>query len=387
MIGPPSLCFALDVLYTEKILVPNLGELSRILLIHGIYRRVWEATRYHGDRLSDWVPSALSEPNHRSTSELLPRVYSVVSRWVNGSCDCLDVLHWSARSTILQASGFEHPTILHLHFSRLILLAPVCELQEYAREKLQRQTRNNSDPYLYSPMQDTTCPRSLLEWTVQNPSKARLAIIHAGSVFWYLRRYSCGAVIEPFAGYLATLVLWMFNVSTLAAELIGKSQPAHAPYESQGVDVRSPETSETSGASPTLTMLPPQTGLGDRGNPGYYDPSLPFRRITGGLEQFESHGTSIIQLDRPCDDELVQLYVRFGDQMTPYMAQIGDIKCKDAASKIIRQGIKLLCSHNDITTDTQRGSGERSHNFIWGAAENYISTLSALAASSQPIAG
>ncbi|RFU34835.1 hypothetical protein B7463_g1431, partial [Scytalidium lignicola] len=381
--GPPSLCFALDVLYTEKTLLPNLGELSRILLIHGMYRRVWEVTRYHSDRLSDWAPSTLSEPRHRIASETTDRLLPnpVVSRWINGSCDCLDVLHWSAYTIILQASGFEHLTILQLHLSRLVLLAPVSDLQEFAKAKLRRETRIHSDSYLYPSMQDLNCPKSLLEWPMRDPSKARLAIIHAGSVFWYLRRYSCGAVIEPFAGYLATMVVWIYSVSNSAAKLLAK------PQSQEVIDVSTPRTSEASHPNQGSPEQPSQTTLEDNGNFNHYNPSSPHQQIPRGLEQMGRHGTTLIQLDRPCDDELVQLFVRFGDEMIPYMAQIGDIKCEDSAEKILREGIKLLCSHNDHATDMRRDGGEGSFNSIWGATENFISVLSTLAAtSSQPIA-
>ncbi|KIM94796.1 hypothetical protein OIDMADRAFT_135444 [Oidiodendron maius Zn] len=321
--GPPSLCFALDVLYTEKRLVPNLGELSRILLIHGMYRRVWEVTRCRGDHLSDWVPTALSEPRYGITSgkAIAPPSIPVVSRWINGSSDCLDVLHWSAKSTILQASGLEHPTVLHLHLSRLILLAPVSDLQELA--KLKQESRSRSESNLYSAMQEQSRQNSLLKWVVHDQYKARLAIIHAGSVFWYLRRYSCGAVIEPFANYLATLVLWTYSISISAAKPLANSPPSSMTYELQG--------------------------------------------------------TSLIQLDRPCDDELVQLFVRSGERMTPYMARVGDIKSRDSAGKILREGIKLLSRQG---TGSRRNGSERLPNFIWGAAENFISMLSALGAAS-----
>jgi hypothetical protein len=387
-IGPPSLCFALDMLYTEKILLPNLGELSRVILIHGMYRRVWEVGRYHNVSLSDWVPTALSEPPYRAMSEntITPPSKPVVSRWINGSCDCLDVLHWSAQSTILQASGLEHPTILHLHLARLILLAPVADLQELAKAKLP-QTRSHSESYLYSTMQEHALRNSLLKWVEQDQYKARLAIIHAGSVFWYLRRYSSGAVIEPFANYMATLVIWAYSVSTSTVRLLGKPQPGGATYQSQGVDgIRIAQTSEPSRQSQDRTVQPQQPTSEDNASLNYYNPSSPRTRIAGALEQLGGHETYIIQLDRPCDDELVQLFVCFGDQMTPYMARIGDIECKDSAGKILREGIRLLSSHYGRATDTRGGGCKGSLNFIWGAAENYISMLSALATTSQAIA-
>lgn len=378
--GPPSLCFALDVLYTEKRLVPNLGELSRILLIHGMYRRVWEVTRCRGDHLSDWVPTALSEPRYGITSgkAIAPPSIPVVSRWINGSSDCLDVLHWSAKSTILQASGLEHPTVLHLHLSRLILLAPVSDLQELA--KLKQESRSRSESNLYSAMQEQSRQNSLLKWVVHDQYKARLAIIHAGSVFWYLRRYSCGAVIEPFANYLATLVLWTYSISISAAKPLANSPPSSMTYELQGVDgVQDSRGNVIWRHNQDGYIRTWRPNAEEHTSSDYYNSSPPHRQISSMQEQLESHETSLIQLDRPCDDELVQLFVRSGERMTPYMARVGDIKSRDSAGKILREGIKLLSRQG---TGSRRNGSERLPNFIWGAAENFISMLSALGAAS-----
>ena len=383
IIGPPSLCLALDVLYIEKRLLPNLGELSRILLIHGMYRRVWEVARYHSDSLSDWVPTALSEHHHIISPEktTTPSAKPVVSSWTNGSCDCLDVLHWSAQSMILQASGLEHPTILHLHLARLILLAPVSDLQELAKAKLHRETRSRSEGYLYPTMQEQSLLNSLFKWVAHDQYKARLAIIHAGSVFWHLRRYSCGAVIEPFANYLATLVLWAYSVSTSAGQKLQANSPRSAvTYEPHVDDIETSQANETSRHSQDGLMESRQPNLEDHSLSDYYSPSPLRSQISGALEQLEGHETSLIQLDRPCDDELVQLFVRFGERMTPYMARIGDIKSRDSAGKILREGIKLLTFHGNKTTGLGGNGSERLLGCTWGAAETYSAMLSALGA-------
>lgn len=350
-----------------------------------MYHRVWEVARYHSDSLSDWVPTALSEPLYRIMPEKAarPSSTSVVARWTNGSCDCLDVLHWSAQSTILQASGLEHPTVLHLHLARLILLAPVSELQELAKAKLHQETRSHSEPHLSSTMQEHVIRDSLLKWVAHNQYKARLAIIHAGSIFWYLRRYSCGAVIEPFANYLATLVIWAYSISTSAAKLIANPPLGDASYQSYEVDgSRIPQISEATHQSHNHTMQSLQPTFEDYSIPENYKPSPLHTRISGAQEQLESHETSLIQLDRPCDDELVQLFVHFGEQMTPYMARIGDVKCRDSAGKILREGIKLLSCHDNKTSSSRTDGGERFLSSTWGAAENFTSMLLALSAAS-----
>ena len=50
------------------------------------------------------------------------------SAWRNTALDCVDVLHWAANGMIAQLSGAEHPTVSHLHLSRVILLVPYREI-------------------------------------------------------------------------------------------------------------------------------------------------------------------------------------------------------------------------------------------------------------------
>lgn len=343
-----------------------------------MYRRVWEVRRYRSDRLSDWVPTALSEPRFGITPEIpiAPTSMPVVTRWINGSCDCLDILHWSAKSTILQASGLEHLTVLHLHLSRLILLAPVSDLQELA--KLKQETQSNSQSHIYSTMQEQSRQYSLLKWVLQDQYKARLAIIHAGSIFWYLRRYSCGAVIEPFANYLATLVLWAYSISISTAKPLANSPPSSMAYESPGVvSVENLRGNEASHNHQDGYIRTRQLTSEERISSDYYNTSPLQRQISSMLEQLDSHETSLIQLDRPIDDELVQLFVRSGEGMIPFMARVGDIKSRDSAAKILREGIKLMSSHD---TGSKGNGSERLLNSTWGAAENFISMLSALGA-------
>jgi hypothetical protein len=46
------------------------------------------------------------------------------SNWRNAALDCVDTLHWAANGMIASLLGAEHPTVLHLHFSRVVLLVP-----------------------------------------------------------------------------------------------------------------------------------------------------------------------------------------------------------------------------------------------------------------------
>jgi hypothetical protein len=54
----------------------------------------------------------------------------------------------------------------------------------------------------------------LFQWAIRDQFKARLAIVHAGAMFWHVRRYSTNSFAEPFAIYMSTLVIWAYSVST-----------------------------------------------------------------------------------------------------------------------------------------------------------------------------
>lgn len=49
----------------------------------------------------------------------------------------MDTLHWAANATIASLLGAEHPTVLHLHISRVVLLVPrtaIITLAKYLQE-------------------------------------------------------------------------------------------------------------------------------------------------------------------------------------------------------------------------------------------------------------
>ncbi|TGO87998.1 hypothetical protein BPOR_0190g00030 [Botrytis porri] len=112
------------------------GEFSRILLIHGLFRRTWEVSNYLSQPLTHWTPTASKLSFQHTTSNhpiWLPGIQTYTN-WRNSACDCLDILHWHANSFIGAASGMEHTTILHLHLARVVLLTPflhILELAEY----------------------------------------------------------------------------------------------------------------------------------------------------------------------------------------------------------------------------------------------------------------
>ncbi|KAJ5160007.1 uncharacterized protein N7482_007011 [Penicillium canariense] len=277
-----SLYDAVHTLYIEKRLVSGIGEFSHILLIHALYHRMWEVGDYFRRPLSFWNPTAKKQSRETaipSGSVWLPGIPSY-SKWRNSACDCLDILHWTANSTVAKAAGLEHPTILHLHAARLILLAPFREIRSLATslatDKLRWSKRHQAIEWQY-----------IWRWIKHDQYKARLSIIHAGVTLWHVRRYSTNAFHEPVAAFLAVLTLWAYG-----------SCHAYAPQDS------SPYTQAS------------------RNEP--------------------SQEPSFIHLDRPCDDELVQLFVREGHSMRGNITGVGDICAPEGPERILRIGCEVL---------------------------------------------
>ncbi|KAL3472953.1 hypothetical protein BJX99DRAFT_234439 [Aspergillus californicus] len=278
-----SLYDAALTLYIEKKLVPGIGEFSHVLLIHALYHRMWEVGDYFRRPLSFWNPTAKKQSRKLaipSGSVWLPGIPSY-SKWRNSACDCLDILHWTANGAIAKANGHEHPTILHLHTARIILLAPFREIRLLvnllATQKVNWEDRQQVIEWHY-----------VLRWIKHDQYKARLAVIHAGSVLYHVRKFSTNAFHEPVATYLAILTLWAYGLC----------------YQQ---------------ASPELTSRIGSTR----------DPSL---------------GPNVINLDQPCSDELVQSFVREGQAMKGMLTNVGDICASQGPEQILRAGCDTLGS-------------------------------------------
>ncbi|KAE8146822.1 C2H2 type zinc finger domain protein [Aspergillus avenaceus] len=273
--GDVSLYDAVLTLYIEKKLVPNIGEFGHILLIHALYHRMWEVGDYFHRPLSFWNPTAKKQSREAAIptgSVWLPGIPSY-SRWRNSACDCLDILHWAANSMIAKAAGLEHPTVLHLHEARIILLAPIREIRTLV-------TSLESGKVRWDERQKAIEWHYILRWMRHDQYKARLAIIHAGASLWYVRRYSTDAFHEPVAIFLAIITLWAYGL-------------CHS-------DVF-PQAEHQDGSN----HKPPN------------DPAF-------------------FHIDRPCDDELVQLFVREGHAMKGNVTGVGDICAPEGPERILQ---------------------------------------------------
>jgi hypothetical protein len=85
-------------------------------------------------------------------------------------------------------------------------------------------------------------------------------------------------------------------------------------------------------------------------------------------------------VDRPCDDEIVQAYVKYGRKMSGRLSQVGDLCQVDAPRKILAQGERILEARQ--RTGKQRGgdgsitspSGAGSP-VTWGITTHYLKIL------------
>ncbi|PWY95869.1 C2H2 transcription factor, partial [Aspergillus sclerotioniger CBS 115572] len=275
-----SLYDAVLVMYIEKKLVPDIGEFSQVLLVHALYHRMWEVGDYFRRPLSFWNPTSKKQSRHTaipSGSVWLPGIPSY-SKWRNSACDCLDILHWAASSTVTRAAGLEHPTILHLHSARIVLLAPFREIRSLATSLAMEEAR-------WSGRQQTLEWHYILRWVKHDQYKARLAVVHAGAMLWHTREYSSHAFHESVAVFLATLILWAYG-SCYA--LIPDMNTGH-------------ETGRDVAEKPLL-----------------------------------------IHLDRPCDDELAQLFVREGHGMKAILSGVGDVCAPHGPERTLRAGCMTL---------------------------------------------
>ncbi|KAK2128047.1 hypothetical protein NOF04DRAFT_1186184 [Fusarium oxysporum II5] len=320
---------ALHLLYMEKRQPSNLTEFGNIVLIYAVCARTKEAAYQYGTALSRWTPVAHVEPRKESVSmtETWPPTLEMVTRWRNSACDAFDILHWKANGKAANAGGTEHPTILHLHLSRLYILTPTKHFQKVAASAVLRQNDNE----LQNNMEYSEACNHIQRWANIDQYKARLSIIHAGALLWHIRRYSSNDFIEPHAIYLATLSIWAYSVFNTPRT---ESQQEHGDAVSRSVPASGDRESQ-----------------GSVGN--------------NEAESEEEPDPTFIHLDRPCDDEMVQVYIRLGHKMAGHMQRVGNICSPNAPPKILREGIRML-------------SHARAKNKEWGIETSYVKGLTSL---------
>ena len=189
----PSLNDATSSIYIEKRVESTMGEFSRILLIHALYSRSWDVSRHLSNPLNHWITTAAKQdldsiPAFRHGPIWLPDDPTYF-RWRNATCDCLDILHWRANSVTGAASGVEHPTLLHLHLARIVLLTPFRAIFDLAYG-LTRQHLNSGAAVPDAAANIERNRAIVRRWAETDQCKARLAMYHAGVLFWHCLLYT-----------------------------------------------------------------------------------------------------------------------------------------------------------------------------------------------------
>lgn len=331
----------------------GLSDFAITVLIHAVCARTREAVHHRGLPLATWVPTASTQPPstrpHPSNTqtrtqtpplpaqETWPPSLPILSKWRNSACDCLDVLHLNANSIIARGWGWEPPAVFHLHLARLFILTPVGPLQALAAAA----GRRGADPGGRRGV-DAGAREKVLRWAIDDQFKARLAVIHSGALFWHVRRHSADSFLEPFGVFVATLVLWAYSTSVQFANR--QAQPGL------------------------------QAAAGSTEAPPHSSPLSPLVEAAAAEAEDDSE-PPFFHIDRPCDDETVQAYVRLGQKMTGHLSRVGDICREGAPRKILGQGSEILERRRKDDAD---GEGKGGGGFVWGIAGSYVETLGRL---------
>ena len=389
---------AVQRLWTELRSPAPIIELGTTALIQVLIRRIWDTIWYLDDPIK--FPLQDHGPNHdqlQSESQDPPIRYLATipkfTKWRNRTCDSLDVLHWEAMSVSARASGLEGSVFLQLHLARLMILTPVRELLGHMLACRRSPAASNGLllPHdLYDvPISAQQYRKTILIWAHKDRFKARLAVIHAGAIFWHVRRYSSDCFTQPFAVYIAAITLWAYG--TFSRERLAPSPLAPPPQAAAQTCGNTTNTSHHNLSEDCTTGVFPIPSLHDQVQDdtieGPSTQSLDSRprflaARTSMVRQTDNHNDrpspadstahsttsttnqstkkssyhrrmpSQIQLDRPIDDELVQHFIRSGpeDGMILLLEGVDDLCSVDGngPERVLREGILILDGLDEV---------------------------------------
>lgn len=172
-------------------------------------------------------------------------------------------------------------------------------------------------------------------------------MLHCGCLLWHIRRYKRNAFYEPLSVFMATLTLWAYSSYTARA-LPRSRSPQDAEYG------RGRSESLSAEHSPSI-FLDSQGVVGSSTTMSHPEPpDLP-------TSPDDLPNPAFIRLDRPNDDEMVQLFVRSGRPavMRAYISGVGDICGPKGPQKILREGRRILTGLS----------------LCWGRTREYIDLL------------
>jgi hypothetical protein len=327
----------------------SLTDFGTTTVIHMLIHRVWDAPWYIDNPKAPWS-------QYQPREDIIPMGYPAAipafSKWRNGTCDCLDVLHWEALSLSAKAGGLEGPVFLQLHLARLLLLTPVRQLFSHIQASRGFASNSLLPHDLYDvPEPDSECRQTIATWAKKDRHKARLAVVHAGAIFWHVRRYSSDCFAQSFAVFLAAITLWaygkFYRLSHPTLHIGG--EPSLATVEGHEQPIPTTTSHNPPGMSPSASI----------------HSSSSLNATTTVISAFSAGVTNrrrmpnFMQLDRPMDDELVQHFIRAGEGMTLYLEGVEDLCSDQGSEQVLREAILILNESKDI----------------WSITENYILCL------------
>jgi hypothetical protein len=197
------------------------------------------------------------------------------------------------------------------------------------------------------PEPDLECRQMIVTWAKKDRHKARLAVIHAGAVFWHVRRYSSDSFAQSFAVFLAAITLWAYGRFSRIpfATLHSGDEPSPA------TTVEGHEQSNPAAASCNPSGVSPATPM----NPATPTNSSSSLNVTTTvMSSFPAGVTNkrrmpnSMQLDRPIDDELVQHFIRAGEGIKLYLEGVEDLCSDQGSEQVLREAILILNELKDV---------------------------------------
>ncbi|THY05368.1 hypothetical protein D6D03_03078 [Aureobasidium pullulans] len=287
---PAGLIPLLRTLYQQQPLNHDLGEFSQTIAVHAVCRR----TREVGLRILD--PLRGIDAGQHPSGESVRDIYWLPSdpeyqKWRNKTLDCLDSLHWATHAVIARLQGLEPPVVLHLHISRLVLLVPYQDIYDLICEVVSSHGNDPSFAHVGSSrIRREDLVAKIWLWISKDHYKSRLAIVHAGAMFWFIRHHGTGNIYEPRSLFMSSIILWAYG-----------------------------------------SFVPLLQATNDEDHP-----------VVPRTEADEEYDPTMIQIDRPCDDELIQIFIRRGNAMQPHMLGVGNICQPGGALGVLKIGAKLI---------------------------------------------
>ncbi|CAD0111666.1 unnamed protein product [Aureobasidium uvarum] len=287
---PMGLTPLLTSIYQQQPLSQELGDFAQTIAVHAVCRRTMEV----GSHILD--PLAGLDAGQQQRGESVRDIYWLPSdpeyqKWRNKALDCLDTLHWGTHGVIARLQGLEPPAVLHLHLSRLVLLVPYQDVYDLMSEVVS--SHGNSSSFAHggnSRSRREDLVAKIWLWISKDHYKSRLAIVHAGAMFWYIRHHGTGNILEPTSLFMSSVILWAYG--------------SFVPLLQASTDEHHPATSR--------------------------------------VDTDEEYDPKMIQIDRPCDDELIQIFIRRGNSMQPHMLGVGNICQPGGALGVLKVGARLI---------------------------------------------